>query len=100
MKITIKGVEHESGKITASMTRRALMLNVEALDAAAAAEKLKQTMDATDASELLALIGTNVDEKAALVCDVFGGAFSREELLDEISNAELNGLVQQIASGK
>ena len=100
MKITIKGKEHESGKITAAMTRRALMLNVEALDAAAAAEKLKQTKDATDASELLALIGTNLDEKAALVRDVFGGAFSREDLLDEVSNAELNGLVQQIASGK
>ena len=100
MKIIIKGIEHESGKITAAMTRRALQLNVEALDAAAAAEKLKQTKDATDASELLALIGTNLDEKARLVCDVFGGAFPASELLDAVSNAELNGLVQQIAAGK
>lgn len=100
MKITINGVTYESAKITAAMTRRALQLNVEALDAAAAAEKLRETKDAHDASELLALIGTNLDEKAAMVCDVFDGAFTASELLDAVSNAELNGLVQQIAAGK
>lgn len=100
MKITINGVTYESAKITAAMTRRALQLNVEALDAAAAAEKLRETQDTHDASELLALIGTNLDEKAALVRDVFDGAFTASELLDAVSNAELNGLVQQIASGK
>lgn len=100
MNITINGNTYESGKITAAMTRRALQLNVEALDAAAAAEKLKATQDAQDASELLALIGTNLDEKAALVCDVFGNAFTRDALLDAVSNAELNGLIQQIARGK
>ena len=100
MRITINGKTYESGKITAAMTRRALQLNVEALDAAAAAEKLRETKDAHDASELLALIGTNLDEKAALVRDVFDGAFTASELLDAVSNAELNGLVQQIAAGK
>lgn len=100
MKITINGVTYESAKITAAMTRRALQLNVEALDAAAAAEKLRETKDTHDASELLALIGTNLDEKAALVRDVFDGAFTASELLDAVSNAELNGLVQQIAAGK
>ena len=100
MRITINGKTYESGKITAAMTRRALQLNVEALDAAAAAEKLRGTKDAHDASELLALIGTNLDEKAALVRDVFDGAFTASELLDAVSNAELNGLVQQIAAGK
>ena len=100
MKITINGVTYESAKITAAMTRRALQLNVEALDAAAAAEKLRETKNTHDASELLALIGTNLDEKAALVRDVFDGAFTASELLDAVSNAELNGLVQQIAAGK
>lgn len=100
MKITINGITYESAKITAAMTRRALQLNVEALDAAAAAEKLRETKDTHDASELLALIGTNLDEKAALVRDVFDGAFTASELLDAVSNAELNGLVQQIAAGK
>lgn len=100
MKINLNGVTYETHRITASMTRRALQLNVAALDAAAAAEKLRETKDAHDASELLALIGTNLDEKAALVCDVFDNAFDRAALLDAVSNAELNGLVQQIASGK
>ena len=100
MKITINGVTYESAKITAAMTRRALQLNVEALDAAAAAEKLRETKNTHDASELLALIGTNLDEKAALVRDVFDGAFTASELLDAVSNAELNWLVQQVAAGK
>ena len=100
MNISINGKTYESYKITASMTRRALELNVEALDAAAAAEKLKATQDAQEASELLALVGPNLDAKAELVCDAFGNAFTRAALLDAVSNAELNGLIQAIARGK
>lgn len=99
MTITINGVTYQSGKITAAMTRRALELNVEALDAAAAAEKLKETKDTAGTSELLALIGTNIEAKAALICDVFGGAFTGAELLNAVSNAELNGLIQEITRG-
>ena len=100
MKITINGKQYESEKITAGMTRRALELNVEALDAAAKAEALKKTGDAENASELLALLSGNIEAKAALVCDAFAGAFGSEELLESVTNAELNGIIQQIATGK
>lgn len=100
MNITINGKTYESGKITAAMTRRALQLNAEALDAAAAAEKIKETKNAAEASELLAFIGTNIDEKIALVCDTFGNAFTHDELLEAFSNEELNGAIQAITRGK
>ena len=100
MKITVNGKEYEAGKITAGMTRRALELNAEALDAAKKAEELKKSADAENASELLALLGSNIEQKAALACDAFGGAFDSAALLDSVTNAELNGIIQQIATGK
>ena len=100
MKITVNGKEYETGKITAGMTRRALELNMEALDVAAKAEELKKTKDAEGASGLLAAIYGNIDDKAALVCAAFADAFSSEELLESVTNAELNGIIQQIATGR
>ena len=100
MNITINGKTYESGKITAAMTRRALELNVEALDAAAKAEALRDTKEPARAGELLAAINSNIHLKAMLICDVFGGAFDEDALLETVSNAELNGLIQEITRGK
>ena len=100
MKITVNGKEYEAGKITAGMTHRALELNAEALDAAKKAEELKKSADAENASELLAFLGSNIERKAALACDAFNDAFDRAALLDSVTNAELNGIIQQIATGK
>ena len=100
MNITISGKTYQSGKITAAMTRRALELNVEALEAAAKAEDLKKSKNAETASALLELLSRNIDAKAALTCDVFGGAFDKDALLADISNTELNGLMNKIALGK
>lgn len=100
MQIVIGDTVYSSGKITAAMTRRALELNVEALEAAAKAEKLKETKDAKEAGALLAAIESNINLKARLVCDVFGGAFDEETLMNNASNGELNALMNKIALGK
>lgn len=100
MQIVIGDTVYSSGKITAAMTRRALELNAEALEAAAKAEKLKETKDAKEAGALLAAIESNINLKARLVCDVFGGAFDEETLMNNASNGELNALMNKIALGK
>lgn len=99
MKITIKGKEYEAQRIPASMSRRAMELNVQALEAAAKAEALKQTKDAKGTSELLALLMTNLDEKAELICDVFGRQFTPEDVTAELTTAEINALLNAIAKG-
>ena len=100
MQIIIGETTYNSRKITAAMTRRALELNVEALEAAAKAEQLKETKDAALAGALLAAIESNIHAKARLICDVFDGAFEEDALMDILSNAEINGMMNKIALGK
>lgn len=99
MKITINGTTYEAERIPASMSRRAMELNAEALEAAAKAEALKQTKDAKGTSELVALLMTNLDEKAELICDVFGRQFSPKDV-NALTIAEINALLNAIVSGK
>lgn len=100
MQIVIGEITYNSKKITAAMTRRAMELNVEALEAAAKAEELKETKDAALAGALLAAIESNILAKARLICDVFDGAFGEDALMDSLSNAEINGMMNKIALGK
>ena len=100
MQIVIGDNTYSSGKITAAMTRRALELTAEALEAAEKAENLKETKDAKETWALLAAINSNINLKARLVCDVFDGAFDEETLLNSVSNGELNALMNAIALGK
>ena len=100
MKIELNGKTYESIKITAGMTRRALELNVAALDAATKAENLKASTDPAAALQLLSALSENMKEKAELICSAFGDAFDSDSLLDQVENAELNGLINKIALGK
>lgn len=100
MNITINGTKHESGKITAAMARRAMELNMEALDTAADAEAVKENPDASNANALLAKLYENMGAKANLICRVFGDAFTPEELMDSLTPAELNGVLNAIVSAK
>lgn len=100
MKITLNGVTYETARVPASLSRLAMELNVTALDAAEKAEALKKDPDAKNASALVTLLMTNLDEKVQLIVDVFGGEFPKEQLLDELTTAEINALLNAIASGK
>ena len=100
MQICIGETTYNSGKITAAMTRRALELNVEALDAATKAQELEKCKDATLAGALLAAIESNINAKARLICDVFEGAFDEDTLMNNVSNGELNVMTNKIAMGK
>ena len=100
MKIKIKDKTYESGRITAAMSRRAMELNMKALDAAAKAQTLRDNPNADNAGELLRVMYGNIADKAALICSVFDHAFTADELLEELTPAELNGLLNEIVSGK
>ena len=97
--INIDGKEYRPGKITASMSRRAMELSVEALDAAAKAEALKTSPDAETAAALMNALMLNIDEKAKLICRAYDNAFTPEQLLDAKGNNELNSLLQGIVRG-
>lgn len=96
MKITIKGKEYEAEHIPASLSRRAMELNIQALDAAAKAEAVKREKDASGMSALLALLMTNLDAKAQLISEAFGGAVSPEAVLDDLSTAQINAILNEI----
>lgn len=100
MKITINGTTYEAERIPASMSRRAMELNAEALEAAAKAEALRTNPGAEGASALMALLMDNLDRKAELICDVFGNRFSPKALTEELSITEINALLNAIVSGK
>lgn len=99
MKITINGTVYENDRITAAQSRRAMELNVTALDAAAKAEALKQTKDPGDTSALLALLMTNLDEKAQLISEVLIGGISPEGVKDAMTMPEINAMLNAIAKG-
>lgn len=99
MKITIKGKTYEAERIPALMSRRAMELNIQALQAAADAETLKASPTAPGAAELLGLLLANLDVKANLICSLFGNQFAPEELLDELSVPEINALLNEITKG-
>ena len=100
MKIKLKDTTYESGRITAAMSRRAMELNIAALDAAARAQTLRENPAADNAGELLRVMYDNIGEKTALICAAFDHAFTADELLNELTPAELNGLLNEIVSGK
>ena len=99
MTIYLNGAKYESGKITAAMSRRAMELNLEALDAAKQAESMKTELDIAKTSSLLDVMLKNIDAKAALICEAFDNAFTQDELLKEKRNEELNTLLQFIVRG-
>ena len=99
MKINLDGLTYEAKRITAAMTRRALELNALALDAAAKAEMLKEDPDTGLAKALIVLLRDNINEKADLIVDAFGGQFDRELLLNQATAAEINAILNQIAKG-
>lgn len=99
MKITINGTTYQSGKITATMSMDAMELNMQALDAAAGAEALRANPAAEGASDLLRALYKNMTEKAELICEVFDHAFTAEDLLNNITPAEMNGLLNAIVKG-
>lgn len=99
MKITINGTTYEAERIPASMSRRAMELNAEALEAAAKAEALRTNPGAEGASALMTLLMNNLDKKVDLICDVFGRQFSPKDV-NELTIAEINALLNAIVSGK
>lgn len=99
MKIMLNGDVYEAKRIPAAMTRRAMELNVKALDAAAKAEKLKTDQDAGDAKALLELLTASLDEKVKLIVDTFEWQFSNDKLLEYATTAEINAMINQIAKG-
>ena len=100
MKITICGYDYQAEKIPASMSRRAMELNADALEAATKAEALRTNPGAEGASSLMELLMNNLDRKADLICDVFGNQFLPQVLFEELSITEINALLNAIVSGK
>ena len=61
---------------------------------------VKENPDAANANALLAKLYENMGAKAHLICRVFGDAFTPEELMDSLTPAELNGVLNAIVSAK
>ena len=95
MQITIEGKSYESGKVTAAQSRRALELNIEALDMAAVAITLKETKDPAGTCSMLSTLAKNLDGKAALINEVFNDQFDAMRL----SAAEINAIINEIVKG-
>ena len=64
-----------------------------------AAEALRANPAAEGASDLLRALYKNMNEKAELICEVFGHAFTTGDLLNNITPAEMNGLLNAIVKG-
>lgn len=89
---------HTTGRITSYLSRQALKIQADALKIG----QLGQTLDATDVDQASVMFDELMqlkDRKSWLVCEIFGKAFTPEELEMEYTDYEIDAAVNMIISG-
>lgn len=86
-------------KVTAFMSKEAMRINRDAMTLANKSKEIKDNLDADAAAEIMEeLINLN-DRKTCLICEVYGGKFTADEVEKELSSAEIDAEVQKITRG-
>ncbi|MFT3952781.1 MAG: hypothetical protein QM689_12740 [Oscillospiraceae bacterium] len=105
--ITVGEKTYTATRITARQTRESFAINTAIIKNAQIGENLKaqreneatENPNSTAYMELLEELNEINSRKAALICDVFGGRFSVDELEGSLTLAEIDGVVRNITRG-
>lgn len=99
LSLTLGEKTYTTVRVTAFMSKEAMRINRDAMALAKRSKEIKDDLDADAAEEILdELLGLN-DRKVNLICEVFGGKFTADEVEKELSSAEIDAEVQKITRG-
>jgi hypothetical protein len=98
--IKINEKTYTTGKITTSMSREAIRINRQAIEMAKVGKQLKEQEDIVEATEsLFDMMEDLSNRKANLICNVFGNAFTANELEDSLESEEVDEMINKILTG-
>lgn len=86
-------------RITAWQSREALAINKTALELAKKAKSIGDDADENDASEIIDLMGEITTRRSNLICEVYGGKFTVDELEKNLTTEEIAEHMNQITFG-
>jgi hypothetical protein len=81
------------------MSKEAMRINRDAMALAKKAKEIKDNLDAEAAEEIMIELLELNDRKVNLLCEVYGGKFTADEVEKALSTAEIDAEVQKITRG-
>ncbi len=98
--IQIDGRKYTAGRITAYLTREALKIQADAVKLAKQGQVLlKNTTDLDAAGQLMDDMMSLRDRKVWLLCQVYGNAFTQDELEKALTDGEIDWELNRIING-
>ena len=90
---------YTASRITAWQSREALAINKTALELAKKAKSIGDDADENDAAAIIDLMGEIATRRSNLICEVYSGKFTVDELEKNLTTEEIAEHMNQITFG-